>query len=178
MEPVMDGMKKKGSDCRAAESAMPDFLFDPGAVPPAAQAHFAACRDCRAELHSLQGTMQLLNGWHAPEPSPFWEARMGARLREEQARPARGWAGFVEGLRTRLWISNRTLKPAAGIAALGLVLAAGGGTWLELAQPAPAVVPAQASNTVRDLQSLNENAEMFQQLSTLDAPDSGSTDSE
>ena len=171
-------INKKANDCKAAESAMPDFLFDPGAVPAAAQAHVASCRDCRAELQTLQGTMQMLNGWQAPEPSPYWEARMGARLREEQAQPVRGWAGWTDRLRTRLWLSNRTLKPAAGIAMLGLVLAAGGGTWLELAQPAPAAVPAQASNTVRDLQSLNENAEVFQQISTLDAPDNGSVDSE
>ncbi len=172
---------KKGTkemDCRAAESAMPDFLFDPAAVPAAAQAHVASCESCQAEIRSLQGTMQLLNGWEAPEASPYWTARMGALLREEQTRPARGWAGLVDRLRTRVWISNRTLTPAAGVAALALALAAGGGTWLELAQPSPVVVPAQASNTVRDLQSLNENAQVFQQISTLDAPDAGSTDSE
>ena len=168
-------------DCKGAESAMPDFLFDPDAVPAAAKAHVVSCESCQAEIQSLQGTMKLLNGWEAPDPSLFWTARMGARLREEQAKPAHGWAaltGWIDGLRTRVWISNLTLKPAAGVAALGLVLAVGGGTWLELAQPTPAVVPAQASNTVRDLQSLNENAQVFQQISTLDAPDNGPTDSE
>ena len=162
-------------DCRQAAEVMPDLLFSPGAAPAAARAHLQSCAPCQKELATLNKTMQLLDGWEAPEPSPFWTARMGARLREEQAQPAAGWAGFsgwMDRLRTRLWLSNHSLKPAAGVAALGLVLAAGGGTWLDLASH-PAAPPAQASNTVRDLQSLNENAQVFQQLSALDSPDTG-----
>ena len=160
-----------GKECKAFAGAMPDLLFDPARASAAAQAHLAACLACQRELSQLQRTMQALEGWHTPEPSPFWNARMGARLREEQAAPARGWSGFSEKLRTRLWLSNHKLNPA-GVAAFGLLLAIGGGTWLNLAtQPAPS---AQASNTVRDLQSLNENAQVFQELSALDAPDSGS----
>ncbi len=170
---------KKPEACKNMEAAMPDFLFDPEAVSPAARAHMSTCESCREEVESLQGTMHLLNGWDAPEPSPFWTARMGARLREEQAQPARGWRGFAERWRTRVWLSNRSLKPAAGVAALGLLLAAGGGTWLELAQPAANNAPAvQASNTVRDLQSLDENEQVFQQISALDAPDNGTANSD
>ncbi|WP_124847404.1 hypothetical protein [Acidipila sp. EB88] len=160
-------------DCPSVVAAMPDLLFDPAAVPAPVRAHLDTCVSCSAELGSLQQTMQLLDTWEAPEPSPYWNARMGALLREEQARPARGWAGFRERFVTRLLLSNRALRPAAGVAALGLVLAVGGGTWLDLAsqtsnRPAQGV---QASNTVRDLQSLNENAQVFQQLSALDEPD-------
>ena len=165
-------------NCSQAAEVMPDLLFSPGAAPAAARAHLETCASCQQELATLSQTMQLLDGWKAPEPSPFWTARMGARLREEQAQPSTGWAGFsgwsgwIARLRTRLWLSNYSLKPAAGVAALGLVLVAGGGTWLDLASH-PAAPPAQASNTVRDLQSLNENAQVFQQLSALDSPDTG-----
>ena len=166
----------KQTECKAVEAAMPDFLFDSGAVQAAARAHMDGCASCQAELASLQGTMQMLDSLEAPEPSPFWMARMGAKLREEQKEPARGWAGFVERLRTRFWLSDRSLKPVAGAAALGLVLVAGGGTWLDLASQQPVVsAPTQASNMVRDLQSLNENAQVFQQLSALDAPDNSAT---
>ncbi len=166
---------KNEMDCKQMESAMPDLLFDPAAASLQARAHLAACQACQGEWAGLQQTMSALGGWEAPEPSPFWTARMGARLREEQATPRRGWAGFTERLRTRLWLSNRSLHPAAaGAAALGLVLAVGGGTWLDLSstQSGP-VAAAQASNTVRDLQSLNENAQVFQQLSAIDEPDTG-----
>ena len=164
---------KNEMDCKGMELAMPDLLFDPAAAPAAARAHLAACLACQGEWTALQQTMRTLDGWEAPEPTPFWTARMGARLREEQASPARGWAGFTERFRTRLWLSNRSLRPAtAGVAALGLVLAVGGGAWLDLSSAHTAPV-AQASNTVRDLQSLNENAQVFQQLSALDEPDTG-----
>ncbi len=157
---------------------MPDLLFDPSAAPPAARAHLLGCQTCRGELLALQNTMGLLDNWKAPEPSPYWAARMGARLREEQAAPSRWWAGLLgaglpglgDRLRNRLSFGNRSLRPAVGAAAL--VLAIGGGAWFNLAQSHGGVPAAQASNTVRDLQSLNENAVVFQQLSALDEPDS------
>lgn len=157
-------------DCKAMPAAMPDLLFDPGAASMASRAHLESCADCQTEFRSMQGTIAALEHWEAPEPSPFWSARMGAKLREEQARPPSGWAGLMAQLRTRLWVSNYTLRPVAGVA-LGLVMAVGGGTWFELSNQ-PGVVPqTQASSTVRDLQSLNENAQVFQQLSALDGPD-------
>ncbi len=165
----------KQMECKAAEIAMPDLLLDPAAAPAAARAHVDSCAACQGELASMQETMQLLGSWEAPEPSPFWTVRMGALLREEQAQPRRGWAGMVERLRTQLWVANRSLKPALGAAALGLALAVGGGTWFNLSSPTPAAAPTQASNTVRDLQSLDENAQVFQQLSALDGPENGAT---
>jgi hypothetical protein len=175
MESAMkkNALNTKPVNCKAVEAAMPDLLFEPGHMPPAIAAHLETCTPCTAELTSLHGTMHLLDSWEAPEPSPYWMARMGALLREEQAQPRRGWAGFKERFSTRMWTSRYTLKPAAGIAALGLLVAAGGGTWLDLSNTHPLPTASQASNTVRDLQSLNENAQVFQQLSTLDGPDTG-----
>ncbi len=160
----------KNFDCKAMRRAMPDLLFEPAAAPMEARQHLAGCDPCRDEYQGLQGTMGLMDGWAAPEPSPYWMARMGARLREEQAAPARGWVGFVERLRTRAWVSDHALRPV-GAAALGVVLLAGGGAWLDLARGHSTAPAAQASNAVHDLQSLNENAQVFQQLSALDEPD-------
>ncbi len=172
---------QKQVECKAVEAAMPDLLLDPGAAPATARRHLGACTACQAELASLRETMQMLDSWEAPEPSPFWSSRMGALLREEQAQPRRGWAGMVERLRTQLWVTNRSLKPAMGVAALSLALAVGGGTWFSLSPfnlstPNAAVTPTEASNTVRDLQSLDENAQVFQQLSSLDGPENSGTD--
>jgi hypothetical protein len=163
---------KSEMDCKTMQGAMPDLLFDPGAASAQARAHVASCTACQGEMKALKRTMQVLGGWEAPEPTPYWTARMGARLREEQRTPTHGWAGLKQRLRTRFLLSNYSLRPAAGVAALGLVLAVSGGTWLDLALQQPP--PVRASNTVQDLQSLNENAQVFQQFSTLDAPDSGS----
>lgn len=164
----------KIKECKVAASVLPDLLFDPAAAPKSAHLHLADCVPCREELASLRGTMNLLEGWAAPEPSPFWSGRMGALLREEHAQTARGWRHWPARLRAQLLLSNYSLKPLAGVAALGLLLAVGGGTWLDLSSQrsaSPTAPSAQASNTVRDLQSLNENAQVFQQLSAIDSPD-------
>lgn len=161
---------RKRFDCKSADAAMADLLLDPAAAPAAAHAHLQTCARCRDEYGALANTAALLDDWTAPEPSPYWSTRMTARLKDEQAAPARGWAGWVERLRTRSWVSNHALRPAAaGTAALALVLGVGGGAWLNLSQPQPAAV--QASNAVHDLQSLDENAQVFQEISSLDEPD-------
>ena len=157
-------------DCRAMDAVMADLLLDREAAPAAAYAHLASCETCAAELAAMERTMQMLGEWEAPEPSPFWMSKMGARLREEQQQPVRGWARFTEGIRTRLWVSNHTLRPV-GVAALGLLLAVCGGTWVNLEMQSTPAAPVQASNTVRDLQSLNQNAQVFQELAALDSPD-------
>jgi hypothetical protein len=110
----------------------------------------------------MEATWKLLDEWQAPEPSAFFDAKLYARLRTEQT-TAR--ASFFE--RAKAWLqysSNlHTRQLAAG--ALAMVLAVGGGTFALLDHRA---VPAQTSATVRDLQSYDGNAQLFQQLNALD----------
>ena len=82
-------------------------------------------------------------------------------------------ASFFE--RAKAWLlysSNLHMRPLAA-GALATVLVVGGGTFALLDyQPAASV--AQTSATVRDLQSFDGNAQMFQQLNALDGDeDSG-----
>ncbi|MBT9332421.1 hypothetical protein [Paracidobacterium acidisoli] len=153
--------------CRNVKSNLANLLLEPEAVPVEVRAHVAGCAECGRELAELKATMAMLDTWEAPEPGPFFDARMGALLREaQQAEPA----GFFERLRTRLMYGNtRHLRPLAA-AALVLLLAIGGGTYagfVSSSHPAPAA----ASATVRDLQSLDENAQVFQQMNQLDQQD-------
>ncbi len=151
-------------DCRRMEARLADLLLDPASASAEERRHVEACADCRAELAALQRTMHALDGWAAPEPSPFFDTRLRARLRaEKSAAPA----GFLEGLRARLlFSSNLHLRPVmAGV--LATVLAIGGGTvaWVEHGSRS---LP-QESATVRDLQSLDGNAQVFQQLNAVDS---------
>jgi hypothetical protein len=149
---------------------LPDLLLDPDRVPPAVRTHVEQCADCGKELHSLKSTMLALDAWEGIEPSPFFEARMAARMREERAaRPA----GFLERMRARLLFgSSLNLRPMAA-GALALLLLIGGGTYAGFEGLHPAAPDAAASPTVRDLQSLDQNAQVFQQMSSLDQPDDG-----
>jgi len=160
--------------CRKLETefkkALPDLLLDPERVPSAVRAHVDGCEDCRRELASLEATMVALDGWEGVEPSPFFEARMAARMREERFAPP---AGFLERLRVRFeYGSTAHLRPLAA-AALALLLLIGGGTYAGISGLRAPVSVTPASATVRDLQSLDENAQLFQQMDSLDQTDSG-----
>jgi hypothetical protein len=165
--------------CRKMEtefkSLLPDLLLDRERVPAAVRAHVEGCADCSKELKSLEATMLALDAWEGVEPSPFFDARMAARMREAREEQP---AGFLERLRMRLLFgSNLHLRPLAAGALAALVLI-GGGTYAGFESLHPAT-PAVASATVKDLQSLDENAQVFQQMNALDQGDNdaGTADS-
>ncbi len=138
--------------CRKFEheykSLMADLLLDPEQVPAEARAHVEQCADCSKELKALQSTMLALDGWEGVEPSPFFDARMAARM---------------------LFGSNMHLRPLAA-GALALLLLIGGGTFAGF-KSMQSSMPVAASATVKDLQSLDENAQVFQTLNSLDEND-------
>jgi hypothetical protein len=158
--------------CRKFETeykkVMPDLLFDRDRVPPAVRAHVEQCADCSRELKALESTMLALDGWEGVEPSPFFDARMAARMREERAAQP---AGFLERMRARLQFgSSLNMRPVAA-GALALLLLIGGGTYAGFQGLHPATPVVASSPTVRDLQSLDENAQVFQQMNSLDQPE-------
>ena len=151
--------------CRMTKANLENLLLDPEKVPVEVRKHVEDCPECSQELAALESTMLALDGWEAPEPSPFFEARMAARLRGEREAPP---AGFLERLRARLlYSSNMHLRPVAA-GALVLLLLIGGGTWVGVVN---STQPANPSAMVRDLQSLDDNSQVFQQLNTLDQQD-------
>jgi anti-sigma factor RsiW len=154
--------------CRMTKANLEDLLLDPEKVPAEVRKHVEDCAECRQELAALESTMLALDAWEAPEPSPFFEARMAARLRAERDAPP---AGFFERLRARfLYSSNMHMRPVAA-GALALLLLIGGGTYFGVMSTNQ---PASPSAAVRDLQSLDDNSQVFQQLNTLDQQDDDS----
>lgn len=162
--------------CRNVKANLPDLLLDPQSVSPAIRSHVESCAECGAELRELQATMSALDDWEAPEVSPFFDSRMAALLRQEQQAPSAGW---LERMRARFLFGNHAhLRPLAA-AALALMFAVGGGMYAGFSShTAPVPVPS-SSPVIGDLQSLDENAVVFQQLTSLDDqqgagnPDSG-----
>jgi anti-sigma factor RsiW len=156
--------------CRNVKSNLEELLLAPGQAPQAVREHLAACESCRRELADLEATLALLDDWKAPEVTPYFPVRMQALLRaEQQARPA----GWVERWRARLLFGDLQLRPLAA-GALALLLLIGGGTYAgveSLTSHPTATAALPASATVRDLQSLDENAQVFQQINALDQSD-------
>jgi hypothetical protein len=158
-------MNGKRIKTHLAQEQLTDLLLDPAAASLAAREHVAGCADCSKELSALRATMLAMDAWEAPEPTPYFDTRLTARLREEKENPP---PSLWERMRARLlYGSNLHLRPLAA-GALGLLLMAGGGTavWVQRDMRPP--VP-QESATVHDLQLLDGNAQVYQQLSSLDA---------
>jgi anti-sigma factor RsiW len=155
--------------CRKIKSKMPDLLLDPKSVSEDVRAHVAGCAECAQELRELEATMAAMDAWAAPELSPYFDGRMSALLREEQQNPPAGW---LERFRPRLMFGEKmSLRPVAA-AGLALVVAVGGGMYGVLTDHAAPTVQ-QQSQVIRDLQSLDENAQVFQQLNSMDDQDTG-----
>ena len=155
--------------CPEMNKSLVDMFLESRPLSEEAKKHVAECSACAGELAGMERTWKLLDEWQAPEPSAFFDAKLYARLRaEKESAPA----GFFE--RAKAWLlysTNVQLRPvAAGV--LATVIAVGGGTFALLNHevgPAP-----QTSATVRDLQSYDGNAQLFQQLNALDSDeDSG-----
>ncbi|HEY1809844.1 MAG TPA: hypothetical protein VGG42_14865 [Acidobacteriaceae bacterium] len=147
---------------------MPDLLLDRERAPVEVRAHAANCAECGKELRELEATMALMEAWEAPEISPYFDGKMAVRLREEQAASPAGW---LERMRARLQFGNSmSLRPLAA-AALALAVAVGGGMYAGFAgyghQARPTPVQA-ASPVIQDLQSLDENAQVYQQLNSME----------
>lgn len=159
--------------CRKVKESLPELLLDPERASAEAKAHVASCGECGRELEELRATMAAMDAWEAPEVSPYFDGRMAARLREEQQAAPAGW---LERLRARVLFGERmNLRPLAA-AALALTIAVGGGIYEGFITQQPVATPTQAASPViRDLQSLDENAQVFQEMNSLDqdAGDSG-----
>jgi anti-sigma factor RsiW len=160
---MKNDMKLK-TDCKSCREHLADLLLDESyaAAHPGMAAHMAVCPACSAELAGLKSTFALLDHWSAPEPSPFFDSKLRARLREAEASEP---AGLWERMRSFLLFSTgRSLRPAmAGALALAMV-AGGGGVLLGVHQQSPTVA---ASPAVNDLKILDNNAQALQQMDQL-----------
>src|SRR5208283_1546902 len=96
-------------DCKEIHERMPDLAAGMEASTPEIEKHIASCAACSAQLRDFQKTMALLDEWQAPEPSPYFDTRLEARLREEMARPPARW---FERLAPSQWMRGLLMRPA------------------------------------------------------------------
>jgi hypothetical protein len=162
-------------NCQNCQSALPELLLDPAASSnAAARAHLESCAPCRRELESLKATFALLDSWHAPEPSPYFDQKLAVRLREAQSEAPAGW--FARLRASLRYNTGRQFRPAvAGAFALALLI--GGGTLAGISGFPHATAPAaQASATINDLENLDKNQQALHTLDQLSQGDAASDD--
>lgn len=164
----MENMK---NNCAGMESKLADMLIDPAAAPAKVRAHVEQCESCRKELAQLQATMALMDAWESPEPSPYFLSRLDARMREERQAAPEGW--FAR-LRDRLTFGpSMHVRPLAAMA-MAVVLLVGGGAYLGINDMDTSATPPGQAAVVHDLQTLDNNAQLLDQMEAMStAPDNG-----
>ncbi len=151
--------------CQKVKTSLPDLLLAPKSVPADVRAHVENCAECGAELKGLEATMALMDEWKAPEVTPYFDTRMAVLLREQQQAAPAGW---LERMRERFLFGNHVSMRPLAAATLALIILVSGGTYAGFGGFSQKPQPAQASPVIRDLQSLDENAQVFQQLNSMD----------
>ena len=141
--------------CKDAREYLLDLIEGQNGVSAEVRAHLKSCPACAEELRSLQATMAVLDEWQAPSPSPYFDSRLQARLREER-RLAEQPRGVLA------WLGLRWQQTAA--VALAAAMAVGIGLYI---QPPPPPTT-QHSAAVRDLQELDRNADLYANFDMLD----------
>jgi hypothetical protein len=147
--------------CEEIREIMPDLASGLMEVTPEIGGHLDGCGACAGKLEEFKQTMALLDQWQAPEPSPYFDVRLQARLREEMAKPQAGWSAWFR-------------RPALA-AALTVLMAVGIGLFLRndsgikpkdnVVAVNEATVPGTA---VSDLQALEKNHDLYSDFDLLD----------
>jgi predicted anti-sigma-YlaC factor YlaD len=156
-------------NCNQIRELLPDLAagMDTSPPEPEVEKHIASCSDCAAHLRDLQKTMALLDEWQAPDPSPYFDTRLQARLREEMTRPATGWLNRLNWLRRPAWAMS-----LAAVIFAGALLVAGRSyisqTEAIATKPPSLGLPVQPGTAVGDLQALERNGELYADFDVLD----------
>ena len=129
--------------------------------------HLASCEACAGKLQEFRQTMALLDEWQAPEPSPYFDVRLQARLREEMARPQARW---LQWFRRPILAAALTLLMGIGV---GLFFARGSGIYGpagddRVAENEILQQQSQPGTAVGDLQALENNHELYADFELLD----------
>jgi hypothetical protein len=146
-------------NCEEVRGRMPDVAAGFSEPTPDENKHLASCESCTQHMKAMRSTMALLDEWQAPEPSPYFDVRLQARLREEVAKAPAGW---VYWMRRPMLAGALTVLMGVGV---GLLFTRGSGFYA----PTPSVMAdSEPGTAVGDLQTLEKNHELYSDFELLD----------
>jgi predicted anti-sigma-YlaC factor YlaD len=150
--------------CDEIQELMLDVASGTGEATPVLNEHLRGCTACADKFAGMQETMALLDEWQAPEPSPYFDTRFAARMREERAKPQRA-----------TWLSWFRAPALAGALALVLMVA-GGVNWFNsrnidrkaAVNDHQQAIEAVPGTPVGDVQALDNNEDLYANFDVLD----------
>jgi hypothetical protein len=148
-------------DCNEIRERMPDVAAGFNELTTDESQHVAACAGCAEQLKTMRSTMALLDEWQTPEPSPYFDVRLQARLREEIAKPQAGW---LQWFRRPVLAAALTVLMGVGV---GLFVTRN--SWFgNHGEEAVVTQPAEPGSAVGDLQALDKNHDLYADFDLLD----------
>jgi hypothetical protein len=150
--------------CNEVRERMPDVAAGFNEPTTDEGKHLESCGECAEQLKAMRSTMALLDEWHAPEPSQYFDVRLQARLREEMTREemAKPQARWFEWFRRPVLAAALTVLLGVG---MGLFFTRHSGVINHGQEASVAAAPGTA---VSDLQTLENNHEMYSDFELLD----------
>jgi hypothetical protein len=148
--------------CEEIRELMPDLACGVMEVTPEIGGHLAGCGACAGKLEEFKQTMALLDEWQAPEPSPYFDVRLQARLREEMAKPQAGWLAWF---RRPVLAAALTVLMGVGV---GLFFMKNSGFYNQVDETVAVVEPQEPGTAVSDLQALEKNHDLYSDFELLD----------
>jgi len=148
-------------NCNEIQKRMPDLAAGFSKATADESKHLESCAACAQHLKEMRATMSLLDEWKTPEPSPYFDVRLQARLREEMVKPQSGWM---------YWFRRPVLA-----AALTVLMGIGVGLFFTRTsgiyrgdQDLPIAEVAEPGTAVSDLQALEKNHDLYSDFELLD----------
>jgi hypothetical protein len=150
--------------CEEVREVMPDLASGLMETTPEIGAHLAGCGACTAKMEEFRKTIALLDEWQAPEPSPYFDVRLQARLREEMAKPQAGWLAWF---RRPVLAAALTVLIAVGV---GLFFNQTNGIYkpVEVIATNDQTQSMEPGSAVSDLQALEKNHDLYSDFDLLD----------
>jgi hypothetical protein len=144
-------------NCNEIREQMPDLAAGLTALTPDVSEHLRACAGCAHTLQEFRQTMAVLDEWQVPEPSPYFDVRLQARLREEMAKQPAGWLQ---------WFRKPALAVSLAVLMVASVTLFRNGT-VNPPAPGPMAI-AEPGTAVGDLQALDKNHDLYSDFDELD----------
>ncbi|MGA8538232.1 MAG: hypothetical protein WB566_01960 [Terriglobales bacterium] len=160
-------------NCNQIRELLPELATGMETATPEVEKHIASCNDCAAHLRKMQKTMALLDEWQAPEPSPYFDTRLQARLSEARlSEETREEMARASAFSFR-WLFRPAWAMSFAAAIFAVVLAVGGKSYISqtdtiATQPPSLGLPVQPGTAVGDLQALDRNNDLYADFDVLD----------
>ena len=145
--------------CNEICELLPDLAAGLDTITPEVSDHLKSCAACTGKLAEVRQTMTMLEEWRVPEPSPYFDTRLMARVREEKGQPSGWWQ----------WLRRPALAVSlAVLMVMSITLFRNDAGFGNHGDSQVATTVAEPGSAVSDLSAMDKNSELYSDFDVLD----------